>query len=224
MLDYLPLVIILGGLGVMAYFLTRSGKESENKRAEIAAEHGWEYTAYTSAVVINVPDEDRNILYKLTGNTADGTEWEMTSRYWKTIEKSSNYKLELNASTELVAGKTYPEPFLIMPHDGIIIPEIILAEIFKRLNIPIDTPRVSADNLPEALTSRYALYSFNPPAAETVANAAELLNRWWNRFPGKNKALILFGGPNWVKVRTEMQVDKEEDMVFFVKTALALIS
>lgn len=29
MLDYLPLIIILGGLGVMAYFLTRSGKKAE---------------------------------------------------------------------------------------------------------------------------------------------------------------------------------------------------
>jgi hypothetical protein len=222
-LDYLPLVVILGGLGVMAYFLTKSGKKSENKRAETAEAHGWEYTAHTSAVVLNVPDEERNILYTLKGKTAAGTEWEVTSRTWKTIEKSSSHKLELNPSTELIANKSYAEPFLIMPHDGITIPDFILAEIFKRLDVPIDTPRVSTEKLPEALAAKYAVYSFNPPAMETLASAAGHLNSWWSKFPGKTKALIFFGGPNWVKVRTEMQVDKEDDMVLFVETALSLI-
>lgn len=40
-MEYLPLIIILGGLGAMAYFFTKSGKDTDNKRAEIAAEKGW---------------------------------------------------------------------------------------------------------------------------------------------------------------------------------------
>ena len=203
--------------------LTKSGQNSENKRAETAAAHGWEYAAHTSAVVLNVPDEERNILYTLKGKTVTGTEWEVTSRTWKTIEKSSSHKLELNPSTELIANKSYAEPFLIMPHDGITIPDFILAEIFKRLAVPIVTPRVSAENLPESLAAKYAVYSSSPPAMETLAGTAGHLNSWWSKFPGKTKALIFFGGPDWVKVRTEMQVDKEDDMVLFVETALALI-
>lgn len=223
MLSYLPLVIILGGLGIMAYFLTRSGKKSEDKRVAVAEQRGWDYTPYTSAYVLNVPDEDRNIMYKLSGKSEAGIDWEMTARCWKTIEKSSTLNLELNASSEFTAGKRFDDHFLIMPHDGIVIPDFILAEIFKRLDFPVDTPRVNAGKLPEELNRKYALYAFSPPKQDWLSSAAETLNNWWTRFPGKNKALIMTGGPGGVKVRTEMQIEKETEMEFFVDSALALI-
>lgn len=147
----------------------------------------------------------------------------MTARCWKTIEKSSTLNLELNASSEFTAGKRFDDHFLIMPHDGIVIPDFFLAEIFKRLNFPVDTPRVIAEKLPEELNRKYALYAFSPPKQDWLSSAAEILNNWWTRFPGKTKALIMTGGPEGAKVRTKMQIEKETDMEYFVDTALALI-
>ncbi len=42
MLDYLPLIIILGGLGVMAYFFTRSGKKAEKDRSTPLVNRWWD--------------------------------------------------------------------------------------------------------------------------------------------------------------------------------------
>jgi len=51
MLDYLPLIIILGGLGAMAYFLIRSGKKAEQDRSALAQEKGWTYIPRDRTIV-----------------------------------------------------------------------------------------------------------------------------------------------------------------------------
>jgi len=221
-LEYLALVVILGGLSVMAYFLTKSGKESENKRAEVAQARGWDYAPNNNTVVLNIPDEERNISYRLSGLTSQGNRWEMVARHLKSIEKTSDTKLQLGSSTELTIDKRYQDYFLIMPHDGITLPDFILAELFKRLDFPVDIPRVKDEDLPDKLTRKYAVYSLNPAGLNLLTKAADHLENWWAKYPGKYKALIMAGGPEGVKVRTEMQVDKETDMEFFVDTALAL--
>ncbi len=222
-MEYLALVVILGGLGAMAYFMTKSGKNSENKRAAVAEARGWNYIPNNSSYVLNVPDQERNISYRLNGNTGGGTKWELTARHLKSIDKSSVSTLSLGSSTELTADKHYTANFLLMPHDGITLPDFILAEIFKMLDFPIDTPRVEAEQLPGKLAVKYALYTFNPEALDFLDRAAEALEQWQGKYPGKQKALIIAGGPEGFKVRTEMQVDKEADLEFFVDTALAML-
>ncbi len=222
-MEYLALVVILGGLGIMAYFLTRSGKQSENKRAEVARARGWDYAPNNNTVVLNVPDEERNISYRLSGLTSQGNRWEMVARHLKSIEKTSDTTLKLGSSTELIVDKKYQDYFLIMPHDGITLPDFILAEIFKRLDFPVDIPRVNNKELPDKLVQKYAVYALSPADLNFLTEAADYLESWWAKYPGKYKAIIMAGGPDGVKVRTEMQVDKETDMEFFVDTALALV-
>lgn len=223
MLDYLPLFIILGGLGVMAYFLTRSGKKVEQDRSTLAHEKGWTYIPHDRTVVFNIPDEERNISYRLEGKTISGISWAMTARDLVTIEKTSRTKIELSPSTEFLAQKPYSESFLIMPHDGIVIPDFILNEIFKRLRFPTGTPRLSDSELPSELSKRYAVYTTSNKLSEFMARATPLLNHWWEKFPRKEKALILAGSPEGLKVRTEMGIDKDADLEFFVETCLSLL-
>lgn len=223
MLDYLPLIIILGGLGVMAYFLTRSGKKVEQDRSALAEEKGWTYIPHERTVVFNIPDEERNINYWIEGKTASGVNWAMTARDLVTIEKSSTTKLELSPSTELLAHKPYNEHFLIMPHDGIVIPDFILDEIFRRLGFPTGTPRLPDDELPPELNKRYAVYTNSKTCSDFLARVTPLLNRWWDKFPRKEKALIIAGSPDGLKVRTEMSIEKDSDLVFFIETCLSMI-
>lgn len=223
MLDYLPLIIILGGLGVMAYFLTRSGKKIEQDRSTLAQEKGWTYIPHDRTVVFNIPDEERNISYRLEGKTRSGISWTMTARDLVTIEKTSRTKIELSPSTELLAQKPYSEAFLIMPHDGIVIPDFILNEIFKRLGFPTGTPRLPDSDLPPELSKRYAVYTTGNNLSDFMVRATPLLNRWWDKFPRKEKALILAGSPEGLKVRTEMGIDKDADLEFFVETCLSLV-
>jgi|GEM_PF-6525194 len=223
MLDYLPLIVILGGLGVMAYYLSRSGKKAEQDRSALAEKKGWTYIPNNRTVVFNIPDEERNISYRLEGQTLSGISWTLTARDLVTIEKSSRTKIELNPSTELVAQKPYSEPFLIMPHDGIIIPDFILNEIFRRLGFPTGTPRLPDSDLPPELSKRYAVYTNNNNLDEFMIRAAPLLNSWWDKYPRKEKALILAGSPEGFKVRTEMGIDKDADLELFVETCLSLL-
>jgi hypothetical protein len=223
MLDYLPLIVILGGLGVMAYFLTRSGKKAEQDRSALAQEKGWTYIPHDRTVVFNIPDEERNISYRLAGKTKSGISWTMTARDLVTIEKTSRTKIELSPSTELLAQKSHTEPFLIMPHDGIVIPDFILNEIFKRLGFPIGTPRLPDSDLPPELSKRYAVYTTSNNLQDFLIRATPLLNRWWDKYPRKEKALILAGSPEGLKIRTEMGIDQDADLEFFVETCLSLL-
>jgi len=68
MLDYLPLIIILGGLGAMAYFLIRSGKKAAQDRSALAQEKGWTYIPHDRTIVFSISDEERNISYRLDGS------------------------------------------------------------------------------------------------------------------------------------------------------------
>ena len=223
MLDYLPLVIILGGLGVMAYYLTRSAKNTDQKRAALAEEKGWTYIPGSSIIVSNIPDEERNISYHLKGKTAAGTNWAITARKLLTIEKERMTRLELNPSTEWLAEKPFVDHFLIMPHDGITIPDFILNEIFKRLGFPTGINRMPNSVLPSELSNHYAVYADSKKLDDFLARATPLLNRWWQKYPRKEKALIVAGSPRGLKIRTEMDIEKETELVFFVETCLGMI-
>lgn len=223
MLDYLPLVIILGGLGVMAYYLTRSAKSNDQNKAALAQEKGWTYVPNNSVFVSNIPDEERNISYRLKGKTAAGTNWAITARKLLTIEKDRMTRLELNPSTEWLAEKQFADHFLIMPHDGITIPDFILNEIFKRLGFPTGIKRLPDGALPSELSRHYAVYTDSKIIDDFLTLATPLLNSWWQKYPRKEKALIVAGSPNGLKIRTEMEIEKEADLIYFVETCLGMI-
>lgn len=222
MLDYLPALVIVAGLGVMAYFMTKAGREADQKRKAAADSNGWQYDSYRSAIVYNVPDEERNISYRLSGVTSQRANWNVTCRHLKTIEKGSDLKVELQPSTEFEAQLVCEHPFLIMPHDGITLPDFVLAQIFKKLNFPDDTPRVEGEQLPAQFSATYALYTAAPGAAGIASQAVPLLTNWSSKYKGKRNALIIKGGPDGFKIRTERGMEKAEEMVYFTETALSL--
>ncbi len=193
----------------MAYYLTRSAKKTEQNIAALAKEKGWTYIPRDLIFVSNIPDEDRNISYRLEGKNVAGISWSVTARSLLLIEKDSMTKLELSPSTEWLAQKSFADHFLIMPHDGIIIPDFILSEIFKRLGFPTGTPRTPNSDLPTELSRLYSVYANSKSLDHFLARATPLLNRWWDKFPRKEKALIVAGSPEGLKIRTEMAIEKE---------------
>ena len=222
-MEYLALIVILGGLGAMAFFLTKSGKDTDKKRAELAAGKGWNYTPFNSTLVLNIPETERNISYRLDGITADGTVWHMVSRYQKSIETSARTKLILNPSAEWLAEKSFNGHFLVMLHQGITLPDFIMTEIFKKLEFPVDTPRLEDRALPAELSKRYAVYCDNPEDLDFIAAATPHLDNWTRKYPGNEKALIFTGSPTGFKMRTDFDMGKETDMEFFVNTGLSII-
>jgi len=221
-MEYIPLIVILGALGVMAFFLTKSGKDTDKKRAELAAEKGWNYIPFNTTLVLTIPESERNISYRIEG-TADGTPWQMTSRYQKNIETSARTRLILNPSAEWLAEKPFNGHFLVMLHQGITLPEFILAEIFKKLDFPVDTPRLDDNQLPAELSTRYAVYCDNPDDLDFIFAATPHLENWTRKYPGNERALIYTGSPTGFKMRTEFDMEKETDMEFFVNTGLSMI-
>ena len=209
----------------MAFLLFGSGKKADEKRAEVAAQRGWQYNAERNKVNHSNPDEDSNIMYRLSGETAGGQKWEMVARKQARHEDdSSMMAIELYSSTEFITTKAYDDYFLIMPYAGFDLPAFALAEIFSRLEFPVDTPRAEDSALPAGLAKKYVIYSKNPAAIGSLDKLATGLEGWRAKFPGQNKALIIAGGPKGIKIRTEMQVTKETDMEFFVDTALGIVS
>jgi hypothetical protein len=222
-MEYIPLIVILLGLGAMAYFLTKSGKDTDNKRAELSTERGWDYTPFNSTLVLTIPEAERNISYRLAGVAADGTAWHMTSRYQKSIETSARTRLILNPSAEWLAEKSFKGHFLVMLHQGITLPDFIMTEIFKKLEFPVDVPRLEDSILPAELSKRYAVYCDNSEDLDFIAASTPHLDSWTRKYPGNEKALIYTGSPTGFKMRTEFDMEKESDMEFFVNTGLSII-
>ncbi|MDW7730047.1 MAG: hypothetical protein SCJ94_08590 [Bacillota bacterium] len=222
MLEYLPALIILCGLGAMAYFMTKSGKDADQKRKAAAEERKWQYENDLSPVVVSTPDDERNISYRLAGKTEQGVNWKVTCRHLKKIDKGGNLKVELLPSTEFEADKTCGYSFLIMAHEGITLPDFVLTEIFKKLNFPVDTPRLAASLLPDQLSGHYAVYSAASEAVDLAANAALHLTTWRNKYPGKENALVFVSDLQGIKVRTERGMEKAEEMISFTEIALNL--
>jgi hypothetical protein len=222
-MEYFAMIVILGGLGAMAFFLTKSNKDTDKRRAHLAAEKGWNYIPYNTTLVLTVPESERNISYRTEGVTADGTAWQMTSRYLRNIETSDRTKLILNPSAEWLAEKTFQGHFLVMPHQGITLPDFILAEIFKKLEFPVDIPRLEDGALPAELSKKYAVYCDNPKDLDFINATTAYLDRWTNKYPGHEKALIFTGSPRGFKMRTEFEMEKETDMEFFITTGLDMI-
>lgn len=222
MLEYLPALLILVGLGAMAYFMTKSGKETNTKRKAAADEKGWQYKGGQSPVVYNIPDEDRNISYQLSGITKQGVKWEVVCRHLKTIDKGGNLKVELQPSTIFDADYSCEFPFLIIPNDGVNLPGYILAEIFKELNFPVDTPQLEPELLPEVMREKFRVYSTSPDSARLAEKASLHMAIWSNKYAGRRNALIVKGDLNGFKMRTDRGMEKPEDMVFFTELALNL--
>lgn len=223
-MDYLVAIIIIGGLGVMAYLIVSSGKKKEGKRTQVAAARGWNYVAEHKKVDVNNPAEDSNVYYRVNGFTASGHKWEMTGRKQAGYESDSGVKTEFEASAELVTDKPFEDYFLIMPQAGLTLPAFARAEIFSRLSFPADTPQAESSKLPAGLGDKYAVYTKSPEGLDFLGKAAVLIDQWQEKHSGLKKALIIAGGPQGIKVRTEMDVSKETDMELFIDTALSLIS
>jgi len=221
-LEYLPVLVILGGLGAMAYFMIKSGKDADQKRKTAAEEKGWQYENDLSPVVVSTPDDERNISYRLAGKTEQGVNWKVTCRHLKKIDKGGDLKVELLPSTEFEADKVCGYSFLIMAHEGITLPDFVLAEIFKKLKFPVDTPRLAANLLPDQVSGHCAVYSETSEAADLAAKVAQHLTVWRNKYSGKGNELVLLGDPQGIKVRTERGMEKAEEMIYFTEIALNL--
>ncbi|UNC92327.1 hypothetical protein [Candidatus Contubernalis alkaliaceticus] len=219
MLDYLPTILILLGLGIMAVILTKSNKSGHEERSAAAQENNWEYTSKDSSVVLGKSLDERNIFYEVEGVTKKGDSWKLTARYRTTVDSSK----QLYESTWWQSDHSFNNAILIIPIDGVPIPDIIVNEIFKQFELPPTINRLTPGELPGNMSGKYEVFLEDKKDIELLSTNASLLMHWRNEYKKSGQGITLSAGAQGIKMRVDWTLEKSRDMVAFINIGLAFV-
>lgn len=222
MLDYLPLIIILAALGVMAYYMTRGKKKGHEDRESFAAGKGWEYKKADAFNAGMNSDDRQNLLYTVEGRTAESQGWEMNTYMHLSSQKTGLMKKELLPSSEWKTAIPLKNNLVIIPLEKEV-PEMVLKYALRSLKLPEDIPRIR-EGLPEGFSESFAVFSDDVDEAKVqIARIAPEMLSWRQNHPGAERGITVAGGPDGIRLNVTWTVEKPEDMESMINIGLGFI-
>jgi len=176
-MGYLVPIIMLLGLGIMAFFMTRTKKQQALWLKETALSHGWS---------CKTGSEGASGVYQISGANAQGIKWELNT-YSRTSTKDRSFVLQPSREyTEWISKISVNKgELLVMPRDpswknfsddqilGFIKPA------WKAMGLPADQ-FVAYTEVKKDLNTMYMLYTTNPEFGKIILqdDLISLLIKW----------------------------------------------
>lgn len=223
MIDYLPLVLILGGLGAMAWFMTTRGAKGHQARRAEAESRRWKYQELDASIIVTGAESDRNLLYRVDGKDGKGSEWWMVARGMRRIRKSAGHTLQLGASTEWRSSAPFQHRLALIPTDGRPIPDVVREHMLRLLGLPTDIRQLSGDELPAGLTALHAVFAEEGADTGAIAAAAAPLQSWRSKHKHQDSGITLLAGPDGIRMQTLFPIENPADMAAFATTGIAFV-
>ncbi len=232
MISYIPLIVILAGLAVMAFFLIKNKKVSHSQREELAKKMGWDY--YQSASVSTIADKGKkNLYFRITGNIKEHN-WGIDS-----FIRFQSDNVFYSPYSTFTSGKKYigSHYFFMVPNQkNPKTPAVDYLQYFEKINenrlskvlgIDMDLVRKLTvyEDADEITKSNYVIYLSSQMIADQIMNE-DFINKL-HLIAGRNhkKAEMPFVSitPQALQLKINKTLEKCEEIKEFAELGTALL-
>ncbi len=232
MVAYIPLIVILAGLAVMAFFLIKNSKVSHTQREELAKKMGWDY--YKSSSVSTLADQGKKNFYFRISGSMESHAWTMDS--FIQLESDNVFYSPYSAFTieERLLGNYY---FFMIPNQkNPEAPSVDYLQYFEKLNdnrlskalgIDMDLIRnlTIYEGTDEIIKSNYTVYLSSQMIADQVMQAefVSKLHAIADKKSKKAEMPFVSITPESLQLKTNKTLKKSEEIKEFVDLGTALL-
>lgn len=235
MLNYIPLIVIVLGLAIMAVFLLRKKSSGLTAREKAIKESGWEYEKGSSVYTIGSDPETATLSFKVRGIIKD-IPWEVKSNIFISInnityQPNSVFRYEKKlidnnyffAVPNFSQNSDFAEKKNYLSH----LPEITVENILEKFKI--DSALLKNLKLYQSksdyFNKNFYLYSSDPDVVNKVTgkDTEYYLVSFTEKIKDLKKIPSIIITPQFLEIKLLWTLEKAEDIKAFADFGIALI-
>lgn len=240
MLGYIPLIVIVLGLAIMAIIMLRKKTSGHAAREKAVKEAGWEYVKRSSVYAIGDDPETAALSFIVKGEVED-VPWEIQASLFLSINNTTYQPNSVFRCKKQLIGDNY---FIATPDFSLnskpaenkpaekkdylsYLPKINAENILDKLKID---PGLQANlklyqSRNEYFNKNYYLYATDPDIVNTVTgkDTGYYLASFAEKFRDLKKLPSILITPQFLEIKLLWTLEKAEDIKSFADLGIALI-
>jgi len=235
MLSYIPLIVIVLGLAIMAVFLLRKKSSGHAAREKAVKESGWEYERGNSAYTISDDPEAATLSFKVKG-IIENVSWEIKSNLFLSISNTTyqpnsvfRYEKQLIDNNYFFAVPNFSQntDFAEKKNYLSYLPEVTVENILEKFKI---NPALLKNlklyrSKSDYFNKNFYLYSSDPDVIDKVTgrDTAYYLVNFAEKIKDLKKIPSIIITPQFLEIKLLWTLEKVEDIKAFADFGIALI-
>jgi len=231
MLNYIPLIVIILGLAIMAIFLLRKKGSGHKSREDKVKEMGWYYEKGNSVYTVGENPESATLKFKVKGIINEKS-WVMESHIFFQISNKTYNPLSIFRYEKELIGNNY---FFAVPNLNpntkadylAYLPRINVNNILEKFNIDIalvEKLKLSKTRN-DFFNKNFYIYTSddNTPDSVTSKDTSYYLTNLTNKIIDPGKWPLIAITPHFLELKVLWTIEKPEDIKAFAELGIAII-
>ncbi len=235
MLGYIPLIVIVLGLAIMAIFMLRKKTTGHAAREKAVKESGWEYEKKSSAYVIGDDPETAALSFIVKGAVED-VPWEIQSSLFLSINNTTYQPNSVFRCKKQLIGNNYfvAAPDFLQENESAekkdylsYLPKATVENILEKFKIDpnLQTSLKLYKSRNEYFNKNYYLYASDPDIINIITgkDTGYYLVSFAEKFRDLKYLPSILITPQFLEIKLLWTLEKAEDIKSFADFGIAII-